>query len=106
MTDRVDMAASQTGVAGGEQTAEPRTQVYHGYLKRAPIVVQSCGSRHQCVPALAAMARNLDRSFHITPGTARVVELNHQKAELRVLAHEVHDLMACLRLCRCILAQR
>jgi hypothetical protein len=34
------------------------------------------------------------------------VKLNHQKTELRVLAHEVHHLMAGLRLCRCLLALR
>jgi hypothetical protein len=34
------------------------------------------------------------------------VKLNNQKTELRVLAHEVHHLMAGLRRCRCLLAQR
>jgi len=36
MTDRIDMAAGVGGVGGGAQTPEPRTQVYSGYLKRAP----------------------------------------------------------------------
>jgi hypothetical protein len=34
------------------------------------------------------------------------VELNHQKAEFRVLAHEVHHLMTGLRLRRGLLARR
>src|SRR6476646_7955463 len=64
-------------------------------------ITAACASLMQNIDGerfLRCLRRGLDRSFHIRPGAARLAELNHHEAELRVLAHEVHYLMAGLRL--------